>query len=61
MKCHRCNSKTEVLSEYYDFNLRVLVRDTYCSNCKSVLLEKFYEDKRYISDWIDINVRHRED
>ena len=46
MKCPRCLYKTEVISEYYDYNIQVLVRDTYCTNCKSVLIEKFYEDKK---------------
>jgi RNase P subunit RPR2 len=61
MKCPRCLYKTEVVSEYYDYNIQVLVRDTYCSNCKSVLIEKFYENKRYNSDWIDLNVGNRKD
>lgn len=59
MRCSRCNKQTEVVSEYYDFVAMSLIRDTYCTNCKSVLIEKFYEDNRYISEWIDLNVRNR--
>lgn len=61
MKCSRCYSDTEIVSEYYDFEDEVLVRDRYCSNCKSALIEKFYINNRYVSDWIDLNVKHREE
>jgi ribosomal protein S27AE len=61
MKCSRCYSETEVVSEYYDFEDEVLTRDRYCSTCNSVLIEKFYKNNRYVSDWIDINVRNREE
>jgi len=60
MKCSRCLSQTEVVSEYYDFNEDMLVRDTVCTRCNSVLIEKFYRNDRYISDWIDLSVKYRE-
>lgn len=58
MKCSRCKKQTEVVSEYYDFESEVLIRDSICTWCKSVLIEKFYKDDRYVSDWIDLNVRY---
>lgn len=58
MKCSRCRKETEVVSEYYDFEDEVLIRDTLCTGCNSVLIEKFYKEDRYVSDWIDLNVRH---
>jgi len=60
MKCSRCKSVTEIVSEYYDFDEEVLIRDRYCTRCNSVLIEKFFSDDRYKSDWIDLNVRNRE-
>lgn len=60
MKCSRCLAQTEVISEYYDFNEDMLVRDTVCTRCNSVLIEKFYRNDRYISDWIDLSVKYRE-
>jgi hypothetical protein len=59
MTCSRCNSSTQVVSEYYDFEDKVLVRDNLCVNCNSVLIEKFYENSRYVSDWIDLGGKYR--
>lgn len=59
MKCSRCYSVTEVVSEYYDFEEKMLVRDTLCIMCNSVLIEKFYENSRYVSDWIDLSGKYR--
>lgn len=61
MKCDRCNHITEVVSEYYDFDEKVLIRDILCTKCNSVLVEKFYSNSRYVSDWMDLNVRSREE
>ena len=57
LKCPRCNHKTEIVSEYYDFKLDCLIRDSYCGNCKSVTVFKYYSDSSYSSEWIDLNVR----
>lgn len=61
MKCNRCSYPTEVVSEYYDFEEQVLIRDTLCTKCNSVLIEKFYRNSRFVSDWMDLNVRDRKD
>lgn len=55
MKCPRCKSKREVVSEYYDFGKECMVRDEYCTYCKSVEIFKFYSDSRTKSEWIDLN------
>jgi hypothetical protein len=41
--------------EYIQVSDKMFVRDVYCSNCMSVLVEKFYSDNRYSSEWIDLN------
>lgn len=56
MTCQRCNARTEVITEYYDFVDECFVREDICSKCNSVLIETFYKDSRYKSDWIDLNV-----
>ena len=56
MSCPRCNKKTEIVSEYFDFVNECLVRDSFCSNCTSATIEKFYSDSYYRSEWIDLNV-----
>jgi hypothetical protein len=55
MNCPRCNKVVEVISEYFDFSNECLVRDEYCSMCKSVVIEKFFSDSSYNSEWIDLN------
>ena len=55
MKCQRCSKKVEVVSEYYDFRNSCMVRDVFCSFCKSVCVDKFYSDGTYSSEWIDLN------
>lgn len=55
MSCQRCNNKTEVVSEYYDFDKSYMVRDVICTHCKSVEIIKMYADGTYSSEWIDLN------
>lgn len=56
MSCPRCNSQTQTIMEYIQATDKVYVRDIYCSNCKSVVVEKFFNDNTYSSEWIDLNV-----
>jgi hypothetical protein len=55
MSCPRCNSKTEVVSEYYDFDDACMVRDVVCVKCNSVEVLHFYSDGSYSSEWISLN------
>lgn len=55
MNCPRCDNHLEIVSEYFDFSKQHLIRDSYCSKCKSVMIEKFYTDSSYVSEWIDLN------
>ncbi len=59
MNCPRCYNVSQIVSEYFLFEKECLVRDVYCSNCKSATIEKFYSDSSYSSEWIDLNVRNR--
>lgn len=43
--------------EYIQANDKVFVRDIYCSNCKSVVVEKFFSDDSFSSEWIDLDVK----
>lgn len=54
MKCPRCNHSRDTLSEYYDFNKSCLIRDEYCSLCKSVEVFFFYSDGEMASDWMNL-------
>jgi hypothetical protein len=56
MNCPRCDHKLETVSEYFEFKNDCLVRDNYCSYCKSVTIQKFYADSSYSTEWIDLNV-----
>lgn len=56
MKCPRCDSGTSLVSEYYNFEEKILYRDSFCPNCKSAVIEQFYESGTYRSEWIDFNV-----
>lgn len=56
MNCPRCESRCSVISEHYDFNDNILIRDSFCSFCKSGITEKFHENGKYSSEWIDFNV-----
>jgi len=55
MNCPRCDKQTEVVSEYFDFKIDCLFRDSYCSYCKSFTIQKFYSDSSYSTEWIDVN------
>ena len=44
-----------------DFAKQYLIRDTYCSHCKSVTIERFHSDSSYDSEWIDLNEQHRKE
>lgn len=61
MNCPRCNSMVQTVTEYFDFAKQYLIRDTYCSHCKSVTIEKFHSDSSYDSEWIDLNEQHRKE
>jgi hypothetical protein len=52
MNCPRCDSKRQIISEYYEFNDSCLVRDEYCSECKSVEVFYFYTNGEMTSDWM---------
>lgn len=54
MNCPRCDSKLEMVSEYYDFKESCLLRDCLCTNCNSVEIKKFYSDGSYKSEWISL-------
>lgn len=56
MNCPRCDNNIITVSEYYDFNEKLFFRDMYCSFCKSGIFEKFHENGKYTSEWIDFNV-----
>jgi hypothetical protein len=56
MTCSRCNYILTVVSEYYDFDDNIYFRDMYCIKCTSGLTEKFYENGKYSSEWIDFSV-----
>lgn len=56
MSCPRCNTQTEIVSEYFNYLDKCLVRDNLCTFCNSVTVESFYDDNHYKSDWIDLNV-----
>jgi hypothetical protein len=56
MNCPRCDARMTLVSEYYDFEESLFFRDLYCSICKSGIFEKFQENGRYSSEWIDFNV-----
>ena len=56
MYCPRCESKCSLVSEHYDFTNNNLVRDSFCTNCKSGIIENFYDSGKYSSEWIDFNV-----
>lgn len=56
MNCPRCNCFTEIVSEYYNFDDNCLVRDSLCTKCNSVTVQKFFSDSSYRSEWIDLNV-----
>lgn len=56
MKCPRCESNASLVSEYYDFEEKIFYRDSFCPFCKSAVIEKFHENGRYQSEWIDFNV-----
>lgn len=55
MNCPRCQGKTEIVSEYFDFADDCLVRDSYCSRCKSAIIQKFYSDSSYSTEWVSLN------
>jgi formate dehydrogenase maturation protein FdhE len=55
MKCSRCDNTLAIIGEYYDFNEKVFIRDNLCIFCNSAVVEFFYEDSSYKSDWIDFN------
>lgn len=54
MSCDRCRSHMQIVLEYFDFNDNFFVRDRFCSQCNSALVERFYESGKYSSDWIDL-------
>lgn len=56
MNCPRCEEKTQIVSEYFNYNEESLVRDNMCTTCASVVIEHFYKNGNYKSDWIDLNV-----
>lgn len=56
MSCPRCNSKTEVFTEDSDPDADSWIIDYICRKCNSVIVETFYNDGRYKSDWIDLDV-----
>lgn len=56
MNCPRCSSQTEIINELYNFDEDYFSRDILCTFCNSVIIETFYSDSRYKSDWIDLNV-----
>jgi hypothetical protein len=56
MICPRCSDSLTTVSEYYDFDEKLFFRDMYCSSCKSGIFEKFHENGKYSSEWIDFNV-----
>lgn len=55
MTCPRCNNSLAEVSEYYNFEQKIMNRDLYCSFCKAGLTETFYENGKYSSEWIDFN------
>jgi hypothetical protein len=54
MSCPSCNSQREVVSEYYDFNNSCLVRDEFCTVCKSVEIFFFFSDGEMKSEWMKL-------
>lgn len=58
MNCPRCDCKIEIVSEYFDFLAHCLVRDYICSKCNSAIIEKFFNDSSFKSEWIDLNVEY---
>jgi len=54
MNCPRCDNKRDVVSEYYDFKISCLIRDEYCSGCKSVEIFFFYSEGEMSSDWMQL-------
>jgi len=55
LKCSRCNSELQIVSEYYDFEDLIFIRDYICGFCNSAFVEKFHDNGKYVSDWIDFN------
>lgn len=55
MICPRCESKTEIVSEYYNLVKDCFIRDILCTKCNSVTIENFFGDNSYKSEWIDLN------
>lgn len=56
MICPRCESKTQIVIEYYNVNEESFIRDRFCGNCNSAIVETFRSDSSYKSEWIDLNV-----
>jgi hypothetical protein len=44
--------------EYFYFDQALYVRDIICTNCSSVVVEKFINNEIYSSEWIDLNGKH---
>jgi hypothetical protein len=58
MDCPRCSSKMQSVMEYFYFDQALYVRDIICTNCSSVVVEKFVNNEIYSSEWIDLNGKH---
>lgn len=56
MICPRCESPLEFLIEHVDIEDECLIRDFICKKCNSAMIEIFFRDGRFKTDWIDLNV-----
>ena len=58
MDCPRCSGKMQPVMEYFHFEKSLYVRDILCTNCSSAVVEKFFNNEIYSSEWIDLNGKH---
>ena len=57
MQCPRCNYELGLVSHKdYSKKDNTEVKEYYCSNCRSVIIEKYKNGDLTSSEWIDFNV-----